>query len=59
MMRRVIGLAGVADLNSIQDEQVRAKAEVLSLAIGQSLVMQRQAVGRIEDILEIVKKIEE
>lgn len=59
MMRRVIGLAGVADLNSIQDENLRAKAEILALTIGQSLVMERQAVERIEDILEIVKKIEE
>ncbi|WP_134699851.1 S-methyl-5-thioribose kinase [Ammoniphilus sp. YIM 78166] len=59
MMRRVIGLAGVADLNSIQDEKVRAKAEIFALAIGQSLVMERQAVKRIEDVLEIVKKIEE
>jgi 5-methylthioribose kinase len=59
MMRRVIGLAGVADLNSIQDEKIRAKAEVLALAIGQSLVMERQAVASIEDVLSIVKKMEE
>lgn len=59
MMRRVIGLAGVADLNSIEDEQKRAEAEKLALAIGQSLVMERQSIGSIEDLLRLVKNIEE
>ncbi|RXT04838.1 S-methyl-5-thioribose kinase [Ammoniphilus sp. CFH 90114] len=59
MMRRVIGLAGVADLNSIQDEKVRAQAETLALSLGQTLVLQRGTVSSIEDVVEMVKKTEE
>lgn len=55
MMRRVIGLAGVADLNSIENEETRAKAERLALAIGQSLVLERHSIGSIEDLLRLVK----
>jgi 5-methylthioribose kinase len=56
MIRRVIGLAGVADLGLIEDEQVRAKAEILALQIGKELVRKREAVKRIGDIVKIVKE---
>jgi 5-methylthioribose kinase len=55
MMRRVIGLAGVADLNTIEDEQVRAKAERVALQIGQALVMERTQIKSITDIVELAK----
>jgi 5-methylthioribose kinase len=56
MMRRVIGLAGVADLNSIADDHTRAEAEVLSLKIGENLILERSTVHTIGQLVDIVKK---
>jgi len=56
MMRRVIGLAGVADLKTIEDEQRRAKAEILALEIGQALVMSRHSLTSVDELVEIAKK---
>jgi 5-methylthioribose kinase len=56
ILRRVIGLAGVADLNTIEDDQVRAEAERLALAIGQALILERKAVGEAADLTAIVRR---
>ncbi|NGQ95232.1 S-methyl-5-thioribose kinase [Brevibacillus sp. SYP-B805] len=56
ILRRVIGLAGVADLNSIADERVRAEAERLALAIGQALILERRTLSEAADITEIVRR---
>lgn len=57
MLRRVIGLAGVADLNSIADEHVRADAERLALAIGQALILERENVKESTDLTAIVQGV--
>lgn len=41
MIRRTIGLAHVADIETIEDPEVRAKAEKLSLDIGRMLIVER------------------
>lgn len=56
MLRRVIGLAGVADLNTIENDQVRAEAERLALAIGQSLILERKQIGEASDLTALVRK---
>lgn len=56
MMRRVIGLAGVADLNTIEDEQIRAKAEILALKIGQALVISRESLTSVDELVDIANK---
>jgi 5-methylthioribose kinase len=53
MMRRVIGLAGVADIRGIQDVHVRAIAGSLALHIGRSLLLEREQIHTIEDLVEI------
>ncbi|MFD2370443.1 S-methyl-5-thioribose kinase [Brevibacillus sp. GCM10020057] len=55
ILRRVIGLAGVADLNSIEDAQTRAEAERLALAIGEALILQRYNIEESTDITDIVR----
>lgn len=55
ILRRVIGLAGVADLNSIEDAQTRAEAERLALAIGEALILGRYDVEESTDITDIVR----
>ncbi len=42
VLRRVIGLASVADLESIQDETVRAQCERISLKLGRALILNRK-----------------
>lgn len=57
ILRRVIGLAGVADLNEIADEQTRAEAERLALAIGEALILQRTEIGESTDITDLVRSV--
>ncbi len=54
VLRRVIGLAGVADLNSIENDEVRAEAERLALRIGTALILERKNVKESTDISAIV-----
>ncbi len=53
MMRRVIGLAGVADIRGIQDVHERAIAGSLALHIGRSLLLERERIRTIEDLVDI------
>lgn len=53
IIRRVIGLAGVADIRGIEDPTARSIAASLALNIGESLIRQRQQVSTIEDIVAI------
>ncbi|WP_419877767.1 S-methyl-5-thioribose kinase [Brevibacillus centrosporus] len=57
ILRRVIGLAGVADLNSIEDVQVRAEAERLALAIGEALILGRNNLEESTDITDLVRTV--
>lgn len=57
MMRRVIGLAPVADLESIEDAVVRAEAERLALRIGRELVMQRRSLTDGNALVQLVQSI--
>jgi 5-methylthioribose kinase len=54
MMRRVIGLAHVSDLESIADPALRAKGETLALCIGQELVLQRGTLSGIDDAIKLI-----
>lgn len=55
MIRRTIGLAHVADIETIEDLEKRAEAEKLSLAIGHALIVQR---GEFETIRALKEFIE-
>jgi 5-methylthioribose kinase len=57
MIRRVIGLAHVPDLESIDDPKLRAKGERLALAIGQQLVLKRENVRKISDLTSLVRNV--
>ncbi|GAA5346890.1 S-methyl-5-thioribose kinase [Planifilum fimeticola] len=56
MMRRVIGLAPVADLETIEPPEVRAVAERQALRIGAQLVLRRGEMRRIGDITDLVRR---
>jgi 5-methylthioribose kinase len=52
----VIGLAPVADLESIEDPAVRAEAETKALKIGRLLVLKRQTVNQAADLIRLARE---
>ncbi len=58
MIRRVLGLAHVEDLESIADPDIRAVAERKVLALGRRLVLSRREMTRFADILHAVEEID-
>ncbi len=58
MIRRVLGLAHVEDLESIADPDTRAAAERKVLAIGRKLILSRRTMTGFADILHAVEEID-
>jgi 5-methylthioribose kinase len=58
MMRRILGLAHVPDLDSIDDEHSRAVAESLALNIAQSWLMDRHGFASVEDLIFAIRASE-
>ncbi len=57
IIRRTIGLAHVADLESIADPQVRANSEKLALRLGCELIMARDQITDVEALTQRVRRI--
>jgi 5-methylthioribose kinase len=57
MIRRIIGLSHVLDMESIEDPRLRANGEKLALKIGQTLVLERCEVKEINDMTSRVRQI--
>lgn len=55
LIRRTVGLAHVADLDSIKEEDARLKAKRKTLALGKILIKQRKEFNRIASFLSLVK----
>ena len=58
MIRRVLGLAHVEDLESIADPDVRSVAERKVLALGRRLILNRGAMTSFNDVLYAVEEID-
>ncbi|MWC26937.1 S-methyl-5-thioribose kinase [Paenibacillus sp. MMS18-CY102] len=56
MVRRVYGLAHVADIDAITDVAVREKAQRLALAVGTALIRSNRQAETIGHVIDIVKK---
>ncbi|MEK4356748.1 S-methyl-5-thioribose kinase [Paenibacillus sp. FSL M7-1455] len=56
MIRRIVGLSHVADIDAIEDERLREEAQRKALAIGKHLVKNHRTVKNGEDILRLVKQ---
>lgn len=54
MARRIVGIAHVYDIESIEDDQARAEAERLALQIARRLIMGRHAIVSIDDVIRLV-----
>jgi 5-methylthioribose kinase len=55
MVRRVLGLAKVAEIAGIENPQTRAKAEVAALRMAKRLLLQRQEVSTMGQVLDWVR----
>ncbi|WP_017754443.1 S-methyl-5-thioribose kinase [Calidifontibacillus oryziterrae] len=55
LCRRIIGLAHVKDITSIQDKDARTKAEKIALTIGKTCILQRQTMKTGNDYVSLVK----
>lgn len=54
MVRRIVGLAHVADIDKIEDAAARERAQRLALGIGKSLIKQGRKATSIDQLLDIV-----
>jgi 5-methylthioribose kinase len=56
MIRRTVGFAHVADLESIPDDNIRAEAETMALQVGQTFIKEHTLVSSYHDIETMVKQ---
>ncbi len=57
MMRRILGLAHVPDLDSIEDERVRAIAESFALSIARGWLMERHEFTSVSDLTSVIRAL--
>lgn len=55
-IRRIVGIAHVKDITSIQDEEQRTKAERLCMLASKSFIMKREELKTGKDFLEVIKQ---
>ncbi|WP_333606870.1 S-methyl-5-thioribose kinase [Arsukibacterium sp.] len=58
LIRRTVGLAHVADLDSISNASLRAQAEQRALALGRQLILQRTGLANISQVLNLVQYLQ-
>jgi 5-methylthioribose kinase len=54
MVRRIVGLAHVADIDTIQDATEREHAQRKALAIGKTLIKNNRRLNTIGEVLDLV-----
>ncbi|SEK89111.1 5'-methylthioribose kinase [Paenibacillus sp. cl141a] len=54
MIRRIVGLSHVADIDTIADDKARETAQRKALAIGKNLVRHHRSIKSFEDILTLI-----
>jgi 5-methylthioribose kinase len=57
MIRRTIGLAHVADLDGIDDDEERIKAKKIAILLGKQLITNRTTITSINELVEIVRSV--
>ena len=55
--RRVIGLAHVADLDCIADLKKRSMAQKMALLLGENMIIRRNEINHIEDLISIIRSL--
>ncbi len=57
MMRRIVGIAKVADIADVEDLKERAKIEEMTLEMGRKMVIERNSFNNINELIELAKSI--
>ena len=57
MVRRILGIAHVEDLETITDKNLRAKCEQKALALGRTMIIDRKKFSDLNDIAGLARKI--
>ncbi len=57
LIRRTIGLAHVADLEIIEDAALRAQCEAMALQLGRELILQRNDIHSMTELLDLVRQL--
>jgi 5-methylthioribose kinase len=50
MVRRILGLAHVEDLESIEDSKIRSASEIRALHLARSLMLDRASIGDVKGL---------
>ncbi|MFP3711079.1 S-methyl-5-thioribose kinase, partial [Paraburkholderia sp. SIMBA_009] len=58
MIRRIVGMAKVADITSISDDAIRAAVEVKCVQFAERLLIERHAFGSIEEVVELARDVQ-
>jgi 5-methylthioribose kinase len=58
MIRRIVGMAKVADVTSIADEALRATVEVRALRCAERLLVERHSIASIDDVITLARDIQ-
>ncbi|GAA3401977.1 S-methyl-5-thioribose kinase [Paenibacillus hodogayensis] len=56
MVRRIVGLAHVADIDTIPDAAAKERAQRLALTIGKSLIKSHRQAASIDELIELAEK---
>ncbi len=57
MIRRTLGLAKVSDIASIEDPDIRAKADKMALALGKKFILQADTITSVDDMIAFAKEV--
>ena len=57
MVRRILGIAHVEDLETIQDENLRADCEIKALALGRIMITDRKNFSDFNDVVRMARAI--
>ena len=58
MVRRILGLAHVEDLESIENPDLRAACETKALLLGRELIVNRHAYGSIASVVDYARQLQ-
>jgi 5-methylthioribose kinase len=58
MIRRIVGMAKVAEITRIPDAQARANIEVRCLRCAEALLVERATLGDIEQVATLAREIQ-
>jgi 5-methylthioribose kinase len=57
MMRRIVGIAKVADIAGIPDLKERARIEEMTLEMARNMVINRNSFNNIDELIDLAKSI--